>query len=224
MKKKDWNGLVNEIKGTFPHLLQIAQYSGERWIWVFDLEPDNYLHTFATLPKLLKKYHLPAPLILSKDFITTSLDSYPLEFLDMQSSYVNLLKPVPEDCLQPLKFSKTDIRLQMERELKSKWLLTRVFALQHLNDCRKMFYLLKESLIAILPVCKGFLYLKDRPIPKADDKLLEQTGEVTLADVKVLKHLLQTPKPPSANLCGNIFNDYIRFVRYCMDTIDTWTV
>jgi predicted nucleotidyltransferase len=59
------------------------------------------------------------PLFLSRDYITTSLDTFPIEFLTMKAAYKMVFG---QDLLKDLAFDKSFVRLQCERELKAKLL------------------------------------------------------------------------------------------------------
>lgn len=220
MKPIDWQAIATQVREFYPNVVQIVTYSRERWLLVFDTEPDSFLNTFHPLNKLIKKYSLRTPLIVNRQFIQTSLDSYPLEFLDIQSAYTNLY--AAEDEVAKLKFAKNDVRLEVERELKSKWLLTRLTALQYDHKSRRLFEVLQESYSALLPVFKGFCYLSGVNIPPEQDKLLEKLEDILHTEVKIFRLIACQTKAPSRELINNLFNDYLRLLSHCIDVIDKW--
>jgi hypothetical protein len=57
------------------------------------------------------------PLFLTRSDLSSSLDSYPIEFLNMKNRYRLVYG---EDVLQKLSFNPLAVRLQIERELKGK--------------------------------------------------------------------------------------------------------
>jgi len=61
----------------------------------------------------------PAPLLMTPDFLANSADAYPLEWLDMLDHHRVL---AGDDSLTALKVSDQNLRLELERELKSAWL------------------------------------------------------------------------------------------------------
>jgi hypothetical protein len=220
MRQIDWKAVTAQTRELFPQVVQIVSYSRNRWMLVFEDEPDNFISTFHPLSVIIRKYKLFTPLIVSRRFILTSLDSYPLEFLDIQSDYTNLY--AAEDIIADLQFEKTDVRLQIERELKSKWLLTRVTALNFNRKALALFTLLKESFTSLLPVFKGFCHLNGVNIPKDTVLLIDQLEEVLHTDIKVLKYISSQEKAPSLILLNNLFNDYIRLLNTCSEKIDSW--
>lgn len=220
MKQIDWQAVAAQIRELYPHVLQIATYSRKRWLLVFETEPDNFLCSFHPLAKLIKKHKLSIPLIVNRQFIENSLDSYPLEFIDIQSSYTNLY--VTEDEVAKLQFSKNDVRLEVERELKSKWLLTRLTALRYDTSSRFLFEVLKESYLSLLPVFKGFCYLSGVSIPSEPEKLLDKLEDIMHTEVKIFRYIAGQTKAPSRELLNSLFNDYVRLLNHCIEVIDKW--
>lgn len=220
MKQIDWQAVATQVRELYPNVVQIAAYSRDRWLLVFDTEPDSFLNTFHPLNKLISKHHLRTPLIVNRQFISSSLDSYPLEFLDIQSAYTNLF--VTEDEVAKLKFDKNDVRLEVERELKSKWLLTRLTALQYDHHSRRLFEVLQESYTALLPVFKGFCYLSGVSIPAENDKLLDKLEDILHTDVRIFREIASQTKAPSKELISKQFNDYLRLLSQCIEVIDKW--
>jgi len=220
MKNIDWQAVASQTLALYPNVIQIAVFSRNRWIIIFEKEPDNYLNTFHPLLKIVRQHKVIIPLIVSRGFIQNSLDSYPLEFLDIQSDYTSLHNV--EDILASLQYNKEDIRLQIERELKSKWLLTRLSALQYQQRTGYLYDVLKESFISLLPVFKGFCHLNGVSIPRETTKLLDRLEDILHNEIKVFRFLLAQKKAPSAILLNTLFNDYIRLLNLCADNIDNW--
>ena len=93
--------------------------------------------------------------------------------------------------MQNLVFDKTDLRLQMEREIKGKWLLTRLSVLEQSPKPKVLAATLQLSIRAILPVLKGICYLADRPIPQETDQLIAQAEQVCQTELGLLNTWLQ---------------------------------
>jgi hypothetical protein len=221
MKQTDWPQVAIKLRELFPDVVQIASYSRKRWLLVFETEPDKFLNTFHPLIKVIRKFRLLNPLIVNKNFIQTSLDCYPLEFLDIQSDYINHY--AAEDVIAELQFNREDIRRQIEREIKSKWLHTRLSSLRLTHMTFNLYRLLRISFNSLLPVFKGFCFLQDGSVPKETDKLLDGMEDILHMDVKVLRYIAAQKKAPSRMLMANLFNDYIRLLTLCGEKIDGWT-
>jgi len=80
------------------------------------------LERLATLAGKWRKRRISAPLVLQPVFIANALDSWPLEFLCMSARYRVLYG---EDPLAGISFQPEHVRLQCEREIRSKLLLFR---------------------------------------------------------------------------------------------------
>lgn len=110
------NGLALTLFGaiaadTFDPTLHTA-----RSVLVLKTADLEMLRTLAKEGPRLGKARISAPLIMTPDYITASLDSFPLEFLEIQQHYLCVFG---SDFFGELSFQNSHIRLQCERELKS---------------------------------------------------------------------------------------------------------
>ena len=145
-------------------------------------------HTRSQLDKLAGLAICQKKAVILPDrigFIVSSLDSYPLEFINIISSDKENLMCM-EDLLSNLQFGKADVRLQMQREFKSKWLLTRQSTLEAAGRSRHLRETLRMSVRAIIPAIKGFFFLAGHPYPHTLDQLLDQAELITGIDLKIL--------------------------------------
>ena len=62
---------------------------------------------------------ISTPLFIARGYIQQSLDTFPLEFLNISSSYQLVFG---DDILENIEFKAEDVRTQCERELKGKLL------------------------------------------------------------------------------------------------------
>ncbi len=178
--KKDFNKVMAALKGIESNLLQVAIYNSfsPRCVIILESDSDNVLDQLEELRDFCRKTRLPFPLVVDRQFVLSSLDSYPLEFLDIISSrYQNLF--AKEDVLATLTFTTANLRLQMEREVKSKWLLTRLTVLEQNPKPKVLAETLALSIRAIMPVLKGLCHLSGRPIPNDPLDLIAQASDVS---------------------------------------------
>jgi hypothetical protein len=193
--KHDYSSVMKVLQGLSAELVQVATYESPspRCVIILEKDPAYLLESLEPLRDYCHRHRLPFPLLINRSFVLSSLDSYPLEFLDIVSSgYQNLL--AREDLLSDLKFAAADLRLQMERELKSKWLHTRLAVLEQKQKPRALADTLKLSINAIIPVLKGFCYLGDRIIPKQLPELTAQAAEITKLNLSLLNSWVQLDK------------------------------
>ncbi|HDZ11854.1 MAG TPA: nucleotidyltransferase domain-containing protein, partial [Bacteroidetes bacterium] len=78
----------------------------------------NLFLTFDVLKKWRKRA-VSTPLFLTKEYIESSLDSFPLEFWEMKKFHQIVYG---DDVLKKIEISRSDLRLQCEREVKGKLL------------------------------------------------------------------------------------------------------
>lgn len=206
-------------------LLQTCIFKPESYRGAFlaVLKRDDYdflLPAAKTVAKISKK-KLSAPLFLGEDYIASSLDSFPLEFLHMQSSYENL--HCQQDLIKNLQFSKADVRLQMERELKSKWLLVRSALLENHTERKYLTELISVSINSLIPTLKGLLYLKDEKIPiftKDIFPLCENITGFSLESMKKAWEIYQTNPKLTETQLGNFYTDYLTQIKTLLIYID----
>ncbi|MBN1760622.1 MAG: nucleotidyltransferase domain-containing protein [Chitinispirillaceae bacterium] len=138
-------------------------------IVVSDMSPELIARS-EPLQKKYERQRVARPLFMDTAYIAASVDSYPMEFLDMKGCYRVLYG---EDVLAQVKVSIGDLRLQVERELKGKWL----HLLQEFSSARvsrkRMEQLIGISLKAFSPVFRGLLTLKEKPVPHKRDDLFD---------------------------------------------------
>jgi len=130
--------------------------------------------------KMLRKKHVTAPLFLTKEYINNSLDSFPLEFLNVKTSHLLL---TGEDFFEELVITYEDIRLQAERELKGKLLLLRAALLENIDKKQILGNVVVNSFTSLVPVLKGIIFLRRSDIPKNALEIITKAEEVTDIDL-----------------------------------------
>ena len=148
------------------------------------------------LQKSWSKCRVSTPFFFTKQYIADSCDTYPVEFLDMQSNYKVLYG---EDLLKNLEIKHEHVRLQCERELRGVAVHLRRSYAQCAGNDTLLYALLDTSIRRLIPVFKGLLALKGRSITKSKSDsiaLIEDTynlGMSSFSDIfnlnkKDLKH------------------------------------
>jgi hypothetical protein len=77
----------------------------------------TFLELLAPLGKKYKKQKVAAPLIMTPDYIKTSLDVFPIEFINFRLIHSTVYG---EDILKNLEINRMDLRHQCERDLKTR--------------------------------------------------------------------------------------------------------
>lgn len=107
-----------------------------------------------------RRKRIAVPLLLAPRTVESSLDSYPLEFIGMKAAYRMLHGP---DFLAPLTLEAAHVRLQCERELKSKMLLFRRAFVETEGSPKRLQLLIARGLPTLTAIFRGLLYLKQGP-------------------------------------------------------------
>ena len=138
-------------------------------------EGMNRLESAIEIVKNWRKRSVAVPLVMTKDFIVSSLDSYPIEFLNMKNNSIVIYG---ENVLEGLTFKPEDLRLQIERELKSKVLLLREGYLGSEGSARELRNLIGRSLTAFVSIFNALLYLKTGSAPRNKRATISEMSKV----------------------------------------------
>ncbi|HMD67569.1 MAG TPA: hypothetical protein VKF42_01735 [Chitinivibrionales bacterium] len=193
-KKSDVNLLVVISAATLP-MLETSAACQERWM----------------------KKRFSRPLIMDKEYITRSLDSFPIEFLAMKDSYAVVFG---EDVLKDISIRNEDLRLQIEREIKGKWLhLARGWLASRRNPAR-LRRLMQISLKDFSPIFKGMLHVKSLPIPKDRKSLFAAVAKAYGIDDLSLEKALEAARRGGKDEMTGAFPAYANAIKSLANSID----
>jgi len=117
------------------------------------------LGRIASYGRTMGRKHLRAPLLMTPEYIERSVDVFGVELLDFQ---LNHLTVVGDDPFDRLEFTKSDVRLQCERELKASLIGLRQGYIRSMGDHRLIGEVLAGCLGNVLPVMRAMLWLEGR--------------------------------------------------------------
>jgi predicted nucleotidyltransferase len=161
------------------------------------------------------------PLFLTEAYIERSLDSFPIEFMNMKAAYHHV---GGRDLLAGLEFDRGDLRLQCERELKGNLLHLRQRYVMTQGRKSELLLLIKESIVAFSAIFRALLFLKGREIPSNKPEVILQTCKEFGLDVGLFSRLISVRKGddrPSPDELGNLVASYIRQIRTLSQYVDT---
>ncbi len=215
-----YSGLLKTLDHLAEHLVQVNVYQDLNGYFsaviILDKDPEGWLTEFAPLAKYVHRHRLNLPLIINRRFLKYSMDSYPLEFINITSSQnINIM--LKEDLLCGLDILPSDVRLQMEREFKSKWLLTRQVLLEGKLNSRNLRETLHLSIRSLVPALKGFSFLARQPYPHSLEDLFEQATLISKIDVNSLNIWL---KQSSLELVDA--QRYLHILQKLMEHVETY--
>lgn len=117
------------------------------------------LRRLATEGHRFGRARIIAPLVLTPAFIRESLDTYPLELIEIQQSHVLVFG---DDFFAPLEFEHAHVRLQCERELKVLALAMRQAVVSHGDSERSLRKAAWPPLLGLVRILRGICWLRGR--------------------------------------------------------------
>ena len=126
------------------------------------------------------------PVVLTEDFIESSLDSFPLEFLEFKTYHKMVVGSSPFEKRTP---DIRNIRLQCERELKGKVLHLKT-ALLNVKEAKSFRELVKFSIEDLCRISIGLLVLQGVKAPLLPSELPMQMADVYGLDKDVISAVI----------------------------------
>ncbi|MFB3924860.1 MAG: hypothetical protein ACE14T_02310 [Syntrophales bacterium] len=171
-----------------------------------------------------RKRKVAVPLFMTRSDMCSSLDSYPIEYLNMKRTYQTVYG---EDVLGELKFDPAFIRLQCERELKGKSLLLLQRFLETEGESKKVRELMEASITAFLSVFAALLFLKGAEIPRDRREMIRASADAFGLDPEVFLKCVDMKEGKAEFKAGEIlksFRSYLKEVRRLAEVVDQMKV
>ncbi len=112
---------------------------------------------------------IPAPLFLTRRYLETSADVFPVEFLEMKDHCRVLYGP---DLISGLEIDLKNLRHQCEEQVKGKLVLIRQGYLETARLKRGVDRLLKNSLASLMPVFRNLVRLKGKTPAEGKEEVI----------------------------------------------------
>ena len=125
------------------------------------------LESIAPLGQRFKGSGIAPPLVMDEAYVRSSLDIFPMEFLEMRLIHETVSG---EDILASLRIDRGDLRHQCEREIKSRLVGLRQGYLRALGEPKPLAEALVRFLAGYQPLARGILVLlgKEPPLRRAE--------------------------------------------------------
>ncbi|MBU1700765.1 MAG: nucleotidyltransferase domain-containing protein [Candidatus Eisenbacteria bacterium] len=182
-----------------------------------DVKPET-LRKVQPLTRRWRRIRIATPLFMRREVIRRSLDSYPLEFLSIMAAYRLLYG---EDPLADLEFQSEYVRLQCERELKSKLLLLREAYVDSAGSRHVMRGLVSQSLPAMTAIFQGLLYLRGRDWKVWGEDLLKSGNETFNLDTGLFRELWRIKKEQGRPQTETMHKAMSRYINE-IERLATW--
>lgn len=167
-----------------------------------------------------RKSRVAVPLFMTKDYICSSLDAYPIEFLDMKLNHVLVYG---EDVFAGLEVDPCHLRLQVERELKGKLLHLRTRFLETEGKEKKVRELIRVSLTAFLSAFKALLHIMGIAVPRERREIIAAAVRAVGVDGAVFMKCMDiregADKLSRAELM-DIYKDYVKEIDQLCRRVD----
>jgi len=184
-------------------------------VLVVDRVELSTLRRLADHGAKLGKLGLAAPLIMTPPYIRSSLDTFPLELIEIQQRHATLFG---EDDFAELIFEGAHVRLQCERELKRALIALRQGLLATAGRERLVPALEHDAAEGLLRTLRGLLWLKGKKEFKPDDEVVTETETLLQRRVPGLRKALDRSAQPG----WGDFDELYREVEALMETADAW--
>ena len=181
---------------------------------------DHLDRAFMTVEKWRKK-KFAVPLFLTEAYVKTSLDVFPIEYLDLRERH---LLVHGRDLLQGLTFQPESVRLQCEREVKGKLLLLREAYMGSAGKGKALKEGIGKSIQAFVAIFKALLFLKGEGLPREKRDVIRAACEAFDMDAGLFERLLDVKEdraPRREEELKILYRDYLREVRKLSQKIDT---
>ena len=180
---------------------------------------DRLDRAFEAVSKWRKR-NVAVPLFLTRSYVETSLDVFPIEYITMQQNHVLVYG---EDILEDLTFQSEHVRLQCEREIKGKLLLLREAYMETGGKGRALKEVIGRSIQAFVAIFQALLFLKEMEIPPEPRNVIIIGCRNFALDHDIFEKLLdvksETIKPDDREL-NRLFKEYVREVRKLSRAVD----
>ncbi len=147
----------------------------------------TFIEFLAPLGKKYGKKKIAAPLVMTPAYIEDSLDAFPMEFLDLKLIHKTVYGP---DLFTGLQIIPSDLRIQCERELKTKQIHLRQGYISSLGKKELLSALLIKSFTGSMALFRAVITLlgKEPPVPR--QRVIRLFQEATGVDTAVFEKLL----------------------------------
>jgi len=178
----------------------------------------RHLALMASYTRKWRRQRITTPLVLSPHYVSTALDAYPLEFIDMQMDRRVLFG---EDVLKDINPSRQAIRRQCEQEARGKLLHLREILLETNLKPRWLRQTMVLSVQSFIRIGSHILLLKGEEPKHHSQEVIEALRRVTdlplrglEAAWKIKSGAIKPSRREVAGLFETYLNDAMALTRY----------
>jgi len=232
--KEIFSEIIDDYKGLFgDDLISIILYgsgagqnyrpgrSDINFMIVLTEEGIERLHKAFKVVETWQKRKVAIPLFLTELYVESSMDVFPIEYLNFQRNHVLVYG---KDILEGLSFDRELVRLQCEREVKGKLLLLREAYMETGGKGKALRDVIGQSIGAFIAIFDALLYVKEQEIPNERREVVNLTCNAFGLDAGLFQKLLDFKEEvikPKDTQTKSLFQDYLKEVRKLSKIVDT---
>jgi len=180
----------------------------------------KFIAFLAPLGKKYGKKRIAAPLVMTPEYINNSLDAFPVEFLDFKLIHKTVYG---NDLLQDLRITSPNLRLQCEREIKTKLIHLRQGYISSLGKKDALAAVLVRSITGSMALFRAIISLlgKEPPMPRTE--VIQSLRSASGIDTSIFEKLLMLKAnrlKPSEQELASFFEHYYHALESAGKIID----
>ncbi|MCB2198080.1 nucleotidyltransferase domain-containing protein [bacterium] len=204
----NWNPKSSDIN----LLLLLDEKGYDRWPGAADIANRRLKKGFAL------------PLLLTENYIRSSVDVFPMEFLDIKLFHETLFG---EDLFPSLDIKPDDLRVQAEREVKGKWVQLRQAALDRGGNTAAMRDLLALSVPTWVSVFQSMLVVSGAEVPRDKRETLRAGAAIAGVNADLflqLEEVRRTRRSVNRTQAWDLLLRSLEEVDQLARFVDSWNV
>jgi len=180
----------------------------------------QFIEFLAPLGIKYGKKRIAAPLVMTPEYINQSLDAFPIEFLDFQRLHKTVYG---HDLLKDLQITMPNLRLQCEREIKTKLIGLRQGYISTLGKKKLIATTLVRSFTGSMALFRAMITLLGKEPPDVRAEVITMLGTTTGIDTDIFEKLLMLKADllkPSERELASFFERYYNALESMGKIID----
>lgn len=227
--KPFYDQIINDFKDSIHSITLVgsaltddfdATYSDVNSILTLNDMDLKFIENFAPLGKSFRKKRVAAPLIMTPEYIASSLDVFPIEFLNIKLNHLTLFG---EDIFKTIEVKKIDLRYQCERELKVKLIDLRQSYVASIGNTKFLAQEFINAFSGYIPLFRGIIYLFGENPPLINEDVISKLGKASGIDTEPFMKVFKAKKERkklSIEQLNNIFENYYTAVENLGNLVD----
>ncbi len=174
------------------------------------IDPPDLKKSLSIVKKGMKR-DIVAPLMLTVDYMKTSNDVFPIEFLEMKENHILIYGL---DLLKDLQVEDNNLRLECEEQLKGGLVRMYQTYLEVGLSEKRISELMIHSITSFFPVMRNILRLRGEAVPVKKNEIIRRISSVAHVDGNVLDQVLELKNTgKTRGGLEKLFGDYMEEIE-----------